>query len=62
MDDSIHHVESVLKDEIDSTWEYAVRNEQYSRKNNLRVLGHVEEEEDNLEAKFIKIVEENLQE
>ena len=62
VDDSIHHVESVLKDEIDLTWEYAVRNEQYSRKNNLRVLGLVEEEEENLEAKFKKIVKDNLQE
>ena len=61
VDVSIHHVESVLKDEIDLTWEYAVRNEHYSRKNNLRVLGLVEEEEENLEAKFIKIVEDNLQ-
>ena len=62
VDDSINHVESMLKHDIDLTWEYAVRNEQYSRKNNLRVLGLVEEERENLEAKFIKFVEDNLQE
>ena len=39
VDESINHVEYTLRQGIDSTWEYAVRNEQYSRKNNLRVLG-----------------------
>lgn len=62
VDDSINHMESVLKHDIDLTWEYAVRNEQYSRKNNLRVLGLMEEERENLEAKFIKFVEDNFQE
>ena len=37
--ESINYVEDVLKHGIDLTWEYAVRNEQYSRKNNLRILG-----------------------
>ncbi|KAL9966830.1 hypothetical protein ACROYT_G024957 [Oculina patagonica] len=36
--ESIGHVEHVLKQDIDDTWEYAVRNEQYSRKNNLSQL------------------------
>lgn len=62
VDDSINHVESMLKDDIDLTWEYAVRNEQYSRKNNLRVLGLAEDERENLEEKFIKFVEDNLEE
>ena len=38
--------------------ENAVRNEQYSRKNNLRVLGLEEEgEKENLEDKFIDAIE-----
>ena len=49
MDESVNHVESVLKQDIDSVWEYAVRNEQYSRKNNLWVLGLEEDERENLE-------------
>ena len=31
VDDSINHVESVLKYDIDCVWDYAVKNEQYSR-------------------------------
>ena len=30
--EAVDHVEHVLKQDIDYTWEYAVRNEQYSRK------------------------------
>ena len=62
VENSINHVESVLKHDIDLTWEYAVRNEQYSRKNNLRVHGLVEDERENLEETFIKFVQDNLQE
>ncbi|XP_022805040.1 uncharacterized protein LOC111342249 [Stylophora pistillata] len=63
VDESINHVEGVLKQDIDSTWEYAIKNEQYSRKNNLRVFGIEEGEEENLEGKFIfKFVEEHLEE
>ena len=62
VNDSINHVEDVLRQEINETWEYAVRNEQYSRKNNLRVLGLDEDETENLEEKFIKFVQDNLQE
>lgn len=42
---SLNHVEHVLRQDIDYTWEYAVSNEQYSRKNNLRILGleHIDE-------------------
>lgn len=60
VDESINHVEYTLRQGIDSTWEYAVRNEQYSRKNNLRVLGLEEEEEENLEDKFIDAIANNL--
>ena len=51
-----------LNHDIGLTWEYAVRNEKYLRKNDLQVLGLVEEERENLETKFIKFVEDNLQE
>ena len=51
--ESINYVEDVLKHDIDLTWEYAVRNEQYSRKNNLRILGIDEREGEDLEGKFI---------
>ena len=62
VNESINHVEDLLRQDIDQTWEYAVRNEQYSRKNNLHVLSLEEEEGENLEEKFIKLVGENLQE
>ena len=60
--DSINHVEYVLKQDIDCTWEYAVKNEQYSRKNNLRILGLDEGEDENLEEKFIEAIANNLNE
>ena len=49
VDDSIRHVEYVMKHDDDSIWEYTVKNEQYSRKNNLRIHGLEEEEGENLE-------------
>ena len=60
--DSINHVEYVLKQDIDCTWEYAVKNEQYSRKNNLRILGLDEREDENLEEKFIEAIANNFNE
>ena len=60
--DSINHVEYVLKQDIDCTWEYAVKNEQYSPKNNLRILGLDEGEDENLEEKFIEAIANNLNE
>lgn len=62
VDESINRVEGVLRQDIDQMWEYAVRNEQYSRKNNLRVLGLEEEEGENLQKNFIKLIGEHLQE
>ena len=58
--ESINYVEDVLKHDIDLTWEYAVRNEQYSRKNNLRILGIDEQEGEDLEGKFISCMREDL--
>ena len=49
-------MENILRQDIDATWEYAVRNEQYSRKNNLRILGLDEEEGEDLELKFITLL------
>ena len=60
--ESINYVEDVLQHGIDLTWEYAVRNEQYSRKNNLRILGIDEQEGEDLEGKFISCMRENLRE
>ena len=62
VDDSINHVESVLKYDIDCVWDYAVKNEQYSRKNNLRVFDLEEEDRENLEEKFITSVRDHLKE
>ena len=62
VNESINHVEDVLKYDIDQVWEYAIKNEQYSRKNNLRILRLHEEEGENLEQKFVEFVKENLQE
>lgn len=36
---SLNHVQHVLRLDVDYTWECTVRNEQYSRKNNLRIIG-----------------------
>lgn len=62
VDDSINHVEVVLKQDVDCVWEYAVKNEQYSRKNNLQIHGLDEEEGENLEERFVQFVQENLHE
>ena len=60
--ESIDHIEETLRHDIDLTWEYAVNNEQYSRKNNIRMLGIDEEPDENLECKFIEVIKENLHE
>ena len=57
---SINHVEHVLKQEIDCTWGYTVRNKQYSRKNNLRIFGQQEHAGENLEEKVINFATEYL--
>ena len=50
--EAVDHVEHVLKQDIDYTWEYAVRNEQYSRKNNISILGLDEQVGENLEERL----------
>lgn len=39
---SLNHVEQNINDKLVKTWEYAVQNEQYSRKNNIRIYGIAE--------------------
>lgn len=58
INESLNHVEQVLTDKIQSTWEYAVRNEQYSRKNNVRIFGLQEERDENLEERVITFAKE----
>ena len=60
--ESIAHVEHVLKQDIDYAWEYAVHNEQYSRKNNLRILGLEEHAGENLEETLVSFAKEHLHE
>ena len=60
--ESINHIEESLRHDVDLTWDYAVNNEQYSRKNNIRTLGVDEEPDENLECKFIEVIKENLDE
>ena len=58
---SLNHVEQNFTDRIASTWEYAVRNEQYSRKNNVRIFGVEEDPQENLEVKLINLAKEHPQ-
>ena len=60
--DGLNHVEQCLKEKITATWEYALQNEQYSRKDNVRIFGlRGEVNEKNLEEKVIEMVKENLE-
>ena len=58
--ESLSHVEEDLNRKISDAWEYAVQNEQYSRKNNIRIFGLREEHGENLEEKVIKFAKESL--
>ena len=58
--ESLNHVEQDLRGQIDDTWEYAVRNEQYSRKNNIRIYGLEENQDENLQVKIIGLAKEEL--
>ena len=53
-------MEQDLRVQIDDTWEYAVRNEQYSRKNNIRIYGLEENPNENLQEKIIGLAKEEL--
>ena len=46
--ESLSHVEEDLNGKISDAWEYAVQNEQYPRKNNIRIFGLREEHGENL--------------
>ena len=56
--ESLSHVEEDLNGKISETWEYAVQNEQNSRKN-IRIFGLREEHSENLEE-VIKFAKESL--
>lgn len=58
---NLNHVEQNFTDTIASTWEYAVRNKQYSRRNNVCIFRLEEDPEDNLEVKLINLAKEHLQ-
>ena len=58
--ESLSHVEEDLNGKISDAWEYAVQNEQYPRKNNIRIFGLREEHGENLEEKVIKFAKESL--
>ena len=57
---SLNHVERDLRTDINETWEYAVKNEQYSRKNNVRIHGLEEHSEEDVEAKVIGMAKDEL--
>ena len=60
--DGLNHVEECLKEKITTTWEFALQNQQYSRKDNVRIFGLREDgSEENLEEKVIEMVKENLE-
>ena len=58
--ESLNHVEQDLRSQVDDTWEYAVRNEQYSRKNNIRIYGIEENPDENLQVQIIGLAKEEL--
>lgn len=58
--ESLNHVEQDLRSQVDDTWEYAVRNEQYSRKNNIRIYGIKENPDENLQVQIIGLAREEL--
>ena len=49
-----------LKEEIATVCEYALHNEQYSRKNSVRVFGITEDDGENVEGKVIESFKSNL--
>ena len=58
--ESLNYVEQSLEEKIASTFDYAIKNEQYSRKNNLRIYGLKEERDEDLEGKVLKFAKDEL--
>ena len=57
---SLNHVERDLRTNINETWEYAVKNEQYLRKNNVQIHGLEENLEEDIEEKVIGMAKDEL--
>lgn len=57
---STNFIQTSLKDEIATVCEYALHNEQYSRKNGVRVFGITEDDGENVEGKVIESFKSNL--
>lgn len=57
---SLDHVERDLRTDINETWEYAVKNEQYTRKNNVQIHGLEENSDEDVEAKLIGMAMDEL--
>ena len=53
-------IETSLRDEIANVCEHAIHNEQYSRKNSIRISGIIEEEGEDVEQKVIDFMKTNL--
>ena len=49
-----------LRSEINETWEYAVKSEKYSRKNNVRIHGLEDNTEEDLETQIIGMAKDEL--
>ena len=58
--ESLNYVEQSLEEKIANTFDYAIKNEQYSRKNNLPIYGLKEERGEDLEGKVIKFAKDEL--
>ena len=53
-------MEQSLEEKIANTFDYAIKNEQYSGKNNLRIYSLKEERGEDLEGKVIKFAKDEL--
>ena len=58
--DSTNFIQMSLKEEIAAVREHALHNEQYSRKNSVRVFGITEDDGENVEGKAIEFFKRNL--
>lgn len=57
---STNFIQMSLKEEITTVHEHALHNEQYSRKNSVRIFGLTEDESENVEEKVIEFFKSNL--
>lgn len=57
---STNFIQMSLKEEITTVREHALHNEQYSRKNSMRIFGITEDKSENVEEKVIEFFKSNL--